>query len=1365
MTVAVLSVFLGGATPARCQEWPAPTEQGTRDLAALADACVRAGGLKRVDGPKGGASRLAPADGAKLRGAVAAARGRLGRAVCDAAVDRWKQGDAAERPAWAALLRAAGEESGDERTLAFADLFSAAAAAQTARPADALPALRDAARRFSACREPSWHAAALVEQGNVYHALRRFDEAADRYRLALEARRALYGDGHPDVAACHLNLGNVDYARGRYGDAAAAWNRGLAIVRKAKGAKDPAVADYLSNLGSAYTALERHGEAVRALREAADVIAAARGENDPALVPVLVKLALAHRFQGENGEAGRLYRRALGIVRAANGPDAPGAVDLLNSLGATLSSQARPGEAAEAHREALGIARKAFGERSVQAAGCLEELGKLAADRNDPGEAERLLGEALDIFVAVRGEGHPDVGFCRMSLARVADARRDFVAAERHYRRAVGAFRSSLGGKHFMVGRALICLGLVCVQRGDLAAAGAAFAEARDVTRAALGEGHPQFAECLNGLGDVAHARGELEDADGLFRRAYDLMRKAYGEDHPDVVLCLANLASVCTARGDYGEAVRLNRRAASAARRVYGPSHPRYAARLRGLALCLTSRGDEAEAARVFRKALEIQRSAPGADLPAVAALTGDLGGLAARKGDYPEALRLHRTKLDGLRRAYGDGHPALGEALLELGDDYHGQGDEARAARTYAEAVDLLRKGYGDDDPWVAHASKRLGDALKARGDYAPAEGAYRTAIEGARRHRGERHPEVAHFLQALADLYQRQGNFPKALETVESALAALRRPDAPLPARGAPTHADLLRPTGLAADLLVYRGELLEWQLPPDPGPDRLLACRRAYEEAGAVLDRVRSESLSVSEDKARLLARVHLEMFARRVDLSRRLAATTGNPSYVDGAYAAAEEARARAFVEQLARSRAGDLGGVPPQVRAEEQRLLRLTDQLDHQLDTEQARPLGQRDAERVGELLARRRRAEDDLQNLSRRLEAEHPAYAALVRPRPCSLAEARSCLRPDEVALLYVLGGARSYLVVLGPTAGDGPEVFELPPRGELEELVAALTDPETLSSPSLAREGGAEAYRRLLAPAAASVRGKSLVVVPDGQLGEFPFELLVEPGAGRYLVERRRVRYAPSLTALHLVRRWDQARKPPGRGLWAVGDPVYAADDPRLGRAPWMGAPDRPPAEPAPGAGGFARLLHSGREVLAVRDALGGDGAVLLTGREASEAAVKRASVDGRLADYRHVHFATHGVLGTGDGVQPALVLSLIGDDAEDGFLRLDEVTCLRLNADLVVLSACRTGGGRLDPGEGVSGLARAFLYAGSRGVVCSLWAVDDETTEALMTDFYRRIRGGRPAADALRDAKQALVDAGKPPRYWAPFVLIGE
>jgi CHAT domain-containing protein len=164
------------------------------------------------------------------------------------------------------------------------------------------------------------------------------------------------------------------------------------------------------------------------------------------------------------------------------------------------------------------------------------------------------------------------------------------------------------------------------------------------------------------------------------------------------------------------------------------------------------------------------------------------------------------------------------------------------------------------------------------------------------------------------------------------------------------------------------------------------------------------------------------------------------------------------------------------------------------------------------------------------------------------------------------------------------------------------------------------------------------------------------------------------------------------------------------------------------------------------------------------ILLGDGATEEIVKQRSATGNLARYRYVHFATHGTLGLTDGAQPALVLSSDGH-GEDGLLQLDEVTALMLNADLVVLSACDTGRGPLDEAEGVRGLARAFVSAGCRSVLCTLWQVDDRATSDLMADVYSGMGNGHSPADALRAAQLRMIADGKPAFKWAPFILIGE
>jgi CHAT domain-containing protein len=264
-----------------------------------------------------------------------------------------------------------------------------------------------------------------------------------------------------------------------------------------------------------------------------------------------------------------------------------------------------------------------------------------------------------------------------------------------------------------------------------------------------------------------------------------------------------------------------------------------------------------------------------------------------------------------------------------------------------------------------------------------------------------------------------------------------------------------------------------------------------------------------------------------------------------------------------------------------------------------------------------------------------------------------------------------------------------------------------------------------------------------------------------------------------APSASVIATLRRESGERSRPTRTAALFADPVFEASDPRLlaarpGKTPATAVAPAPPealeralrSAHATTRSALSRLPFSSREADAIAALAPAGQTWKATGFEASRSAV----TSQRLADYRVVHFATHGLLNTERPELSGLVLSLLdrAGHKQDGFLRLHDVYNLKLSADLVVLSGCQTALGKELDGEGLLGLTRGFMYAGAPRVVASLWQVDDESTAELMQRFYRGLlKDGRPPAEALRAAQLEL--AGHPrwsaPFYWAGFVLQGD
>jgi tetratricopeptide (TPR) repeat protein/CHAT domain-containing protein len=1170
-------------------------------------------------------------------------------------------------------------------------------------------------------------ATAADHQGRLQTALKEYQEGARCFALCRDPGWQ---------AICLTGVGGTYGKQGQYDQALETFQRVVALDRKVHGDRHPLVATSLTGVGMAYHYKGEPARALENLQEALAIRRQAHGDQHPLVAGSLTTLGIVYEGQGEQAKALDAFRRALAIHRKVYGGEHPTVAAGLDSVGRIYLAQGEYDQALDHFTKALALDRKLYGDQHPTTAAALYNLGITHRMLGKYPEALEDCQQALAIQRKVYGDQHPTVATTLSEMGEVHVGMGDLGKALERFQEALALRQRLLGKQHPDTARDLSRMAAVYTEQAEYARALDLSRQALAIFRTAHGSQHPSVAGALNNLGLIYLARRELGPALDCFQQALAIGRKLYGNQHPNVVSSLNNVGGTYIELGEYGKGID-----------------------------CL-------------RQALAIQRGRLAERHPDVARALNNLGEAYSRQEEYGPALDCFQQALTIWSETPGESQRGLAVCLHNLGLVHFQQEDFGQAVDYFRRALDLARKSHGERHPLVAHQLSNLGEAYSARGEYAQALDCCRQALAIRRATYGNRHPEVAMSLRAIGTVCYRQRKYDQALSSYEAALQALRvtGDDRPVDVvRLAPAD---FQPLALTVHVLEEYGLALEQTLGSTPTAAEWRRCAGAYALAARVADRVRQEVIQTEESKAFLGAQTS-DLVPQRLRIYQRLFEREGDVRDLEAAFLAVEQGTARAFLETLVRgrTRARALGGVSRALATQEDDLLKERAQLDVRLEKEQDKPLDQRNPEKVEKLLHDREGLEAGLRQLVARIQQAHPQYAALNYPQPCTLAEARACLGKDEVALLYLPGREASYVLLVEgtPAAEDranGLAIYRLPAAEALAEQVAVLTDANVLALPARMRVLGAEGYAALLAPLADRLRGKDLVIVPGGALCLLPFELLVEDG--HYLVERHRIRYAPSLTALHLVRRWNQARTRPERPLWALADPVYGKGDERL-----RGSGDLAPASQDAVAEylsrvsrghplasqSYPRLRHSGQEVQAIRAILGAPDDAVRTGLQASEAAVKAASEGGTLAQARYVHFATHGILGLDVGRQPSLVLSLVGNEGEDGFLQLDEVLQLQLNADLVVLSACQSGRGRLYNGEGVRGLSRAFLYAGSRAVLCSLWSVDDAATADLMADVYRQLKAGQPAPEALRGAQLAMIRAGKAPLYWAPFILIGE
>jgi len=447
-------------------------------------------------------------------------------------------------------------------------------------------------------------------------------------------------------------------------------------------------------------------------------------------------------------------------------------------------------------------------------------------------------------------------------------------------------------------------------------------------------------------------------------------------------------------------------------------------------------------------------------------------------------------------------------------------------------------------------------------------------------------------------------------------------------------------------------------------------------------------------------------------------------------------------------------------------------------EVGQRLDIETTRPEGYRDSRLIQQLLAQREDLEDRRGELERAVQSAAPTYNQLLQ-RPVEVARVTGSLRSGE-AIIQVLPGFSQSIIFFITDAGTRPVTIEV---GE-EEFQRAVTELRLGLVPN--DDGRLNRYDTRLAHAIyRTILGEfdndldgidHLITVPGGALSSLPFGILVrDPAAPVADFDYRQVAFLArdmSISLLPSVRSFADLRELVGESRASRPFIGFADFQPQEGAS--IGLEDSCESQQLSLQQGATRLPESAREINVSARAFGAPNAPLITGNDFTESAVQNSD----LSDYRVVYFATHGLLPTDlqCDLQPALLTSVgQGEDGGDGFLTASEILDLRLDADLIVLSACNTGGGDGRGGESLSGLARSFFYAGARAMLVSHWFVESDSTVRTMTGMFENLgrNRGMGTAEALQRAQMEIFNqAGEDlpvywshPLYWGAFSLVGD
>ncbi|MCV3216074.1 tetratricopeptide repeat protein [Plectonema radiosum NIES-515] len=1100
----------------------------------------------------------------------------------------------------------------------------------------------------------------------------------------------------------------------------------------------------------------------------------------------LVNVAGDYRNLGESQKALQYYNQVLSFYQAEKKLDLA-AETLQNIGGVYFFNLSETQKALDAYNQALKIQRTT--NNTPAQASTLSEIASVYTSLGEYQKALPILNQALEIQrlrrdINGQSEIYGKIGLLYYLLGENQQSLNSLNQALKLQQQA----QFNLSGTPLFLNllrQAVIIQNIAGTYKslGDYPKAISYFNSARSLNQKAGNRNSEAFV--LKGLSSTYSALGDKQKALESLKQALELQRAIHNPENE--ASTLADIGDIYQSFGDYQKALDTYNQALTLQRQLQEPYGE--AGTLSSIAYVYSLLGDYELSTDTYIQALEICKKIGNRTLEVQTLYS--IGAVYRIAEDYPKALEYYNQSLKLSREQKS----LLQESTILSGliRVYESLKDYPKALEFANQILLLSRQQKSSVSEALAYAY--MGRVYLTSGDYQKSLDASIKSVSG------------------FEKLGIRQGE-ANVLGNVGKAYNSLKQPDKAISIYN--------QQLGLYQKLGDRKGiaDTLYNIAVTERDRNNYQGAQKQIESAIAIIEDIRTNVTS-QDLRSSYFASIQ-KYYQFYIDLLMRLHKQHPDKGYDALALQVSERDRARSLVELLNEANADIRQGVDPKLLELERNLQQKLDatekrqiQLSNKPNTEAQTEALQKE---ISALLEQNRQVKAQIRSSS-------PRYAALTQPQSLTLAQQQQLLDNDTLVLEYSLGEERSYLWAVSKT---NIKSYELPKRAEIETIAKQFNGllkrdnyrlDSTISTSVVSTPGSlpdvevtSKLSQIVLQPVAKELGNKRLVIVSDGALQYLPFGALPNPkdltpqppslrgkgesdsplrgGKGEQesnsppligeglgersltplLVEHEIVNL-PSVSTLAVLRKEVNNRQPAPKAIAILADPVFSSDDPRLKSPqqkldkPNVNELDLSRSVRSSGVK-FDRLQFTRTEADRIStlfpDALR---------KEVFDFDASRAiATSPELSQYRIVHFATHGILNSTQPELSGVVLSLFDNKGmpQNGFLRLHDIFNLNLPAELIVLSACETGLGKEIKGEGLIGLTRGFMYAGSPRVVVSLWSVNDEATSELMTKFYQKMLQNKlkPAA-ALRSAQIEMLKNDKfaAPYYWAAFTLQGE
>ncbi|MBL8150368.1 MAG: CHAT domain-containing protein, partial [Blastocatellia bacterium] len=1165
--------------------------------------------------------------------------------------------------------------------------------------------------------------------------------------------------------------------QGKYSEAIPLVEKALEIKKKFLGLEDPGVAETTNLLGQFYNDIGDYQQADNYYREALRLFEKNFGSSHQEVVAVLNNLGVLYRNKGEYQKAEEFHTRSIETAKILPGTTDLSLALLTSNLAVLYNDMGERTKAEPLFLSSLEVFEKHFGLMHPRTALTVNNLAVLYRDNGEFSKAEPLYKKALEIYEKTLGIEHPQTNLALNNLGQLYSDIGDYQQAESLLQQALEISKKIFSPSSREIGQRFNSLALLYEQKGEYEKAEILYKESLAILEKSLGQNHPQVSITINNLGKLYNETGNYKQSELFLNRALETSKKTLGEDHPQVARVISNLALLHTSIGDYHQAKILHKKALEIGQKALGFEHVNMASLLSNLASLHMIKNEYVQAEALYKQGLEIVEKVIGSSNAQVAQFLHNLASLYSAKGEYERAEPLFKRSLDMYEKALGASHPELSNTLNNIAGFYRDKGEYEKAEVLQKRSLEIRKKAFGSSSRQVAQSLNNLASAYRVEERYEEAESLYKQSMEIYEKLLGSNHSEVATVLNNLASIYKSRGEYSQAETALQRALEIYEKelgefdPKVSIALnnlgliyidKGEYTRAEPLfkraveiaqsklgnthplSANGLRNLSLLYHckgifTEAIKYQIETNKGKEEFLARNLTTGSEGQKLT-----FLNVSEIDFHHTLSLHSKAPKNKQALSASLTVVLQRKGR-------ALDAMAQNIETLRTRAAEGD------------RELLDELSSKRSELSIATLKGTGKENAEGYIERL---KELEKDVEKLEEQIGQRVAEFK--LQAQPITL-EAVQRVIPEDTVLIefssykYVdiktkKAEKRRYVVYILESKGDGRWV-EL---GDAERIDNAIYKLRGLlrnkkSNIELEVASASRAVDRLvMRPVRKMLTGnkKRLLICPDGALNVLPFAALIDE-TGKYLIEKYKLSY---LTSGRDLLRLEMKNSSQHAGL-IVADPDY-----EVGTGPFLIGKQFSPLKR------LQATLEEGKKIQNIFET-----AELKVEKEATEENIKR------IKSPEILHIATHGYFLENEKrenrvadestrllvqekteekreklINPLLRSWLFfagankveekGEEREsDSIMTALEAASLDLTGTkLVTLSACDTGVGEVRNGEGVYGMRRALVLAGSESQMMSLWPVSDKGTKDLMVDYYRRLKKREGRSDALQNAQ---------------------